>query len=51
MKYPKYVLVLTQPEYRLLLHSLVCFRNKLLAQQRYPDAIDELLDKLLNYRR
>lgn len=46
MKQPKRILVLSSSEYRLLIHGLVHFRNKLIQQGRYPDAIDELLIKL-----
>ena len=49
MKAPKRVLTLTTAEYRLMLRGLMQFRNKLLAQGRYTDAVDELLTKL--YRR
>ena len=46
MKQPKRVLVLGISEYRLMIHGLIQFRNKLVKQGRYPDAIDELLIKL-----
>ena len=46
MKHPKKILMLSSSEYRLMLHGLLHFRNKLIAQGRYPDAIDELLIKL-----
>ena len=45
MKQPKRILVLSPSEYRLMLHGLLHFRNKLIAQGRYPDAINELLVK------
>ncbi len=51
MKQPKRILVLSLPEYRLMLYGLLHFRNKLIAQDRYPDAINELLVKLLRARR
>ena len=51
MKMPKRILVLSQSEYRLMLHGLLCFRNKLIEQGRYPDAINELLVKLQRARR
>ena len=46
MKLPKRILVLSPSEYRLMLRGLLQFRNKLIAQGRYPDAIDELMIKL-----
>ena len=33
-------------EYRLALYGLIHFRNQLLAQGRYTDAVDELILKL-----
>ncbi len=51
MKASKRVLMLTSTEYRLMLHGLVHFRNKLISQGRYPDAIDELLLKLSKARK
>ena len=51
MKMPKRILVLSQSEYRLMLRGLLHFRNKLIEQGRYPDAIDELLVKLQRARR
>ena len=50
MKQPKRILTLTPAEYRLTLYGLLQFRNKLLAQGRYPDAINELLIKLQKRR-
>ena len=46
MKAPKRVLTLTTPEHRLMIHGLLRWRNKLLAQGRYTDAVDELIIKL-----
>ena len=37
--------------YRLMLHGLIHFRNKLIQQGRYTDAVDELLIKLQKARR
>ena len=51
MKMPKRILVLSQSEYRLMLHGLLHFRNKLIEQGRYPDAINELLVRLQQARR
>ena len=46
MKAPKRVLTLTNAEHRLMIRGLLQFRNKLIAQGRYTDAVDELLIKL-----
>ena len=51
MKLPKRILVLSPSEYRFVLHVLLHFRNKLIAQGRYPDAIDELMIKLQKAKR
>ena len=51
MKLPKRILALSPSEYRLMLHGLLHFRNKLIAQGRYPDAIDELMIKLQKAKR
>ena len=46
MRQPKRILVLSSSEYRQMLRGLIHFRNKLIKQGRYPDAIDDLLIKL-----
>jgi len=46
MKAPKRVLTLTIAEHRMMIRGLLQFRNKLIAQGRYTDAVDELLIKL-----
>ena len=51
MKAPKRVIVLSLAEYSLMFRGLVYFRNKLIQQGRYPDAINELLIKLQKARR
>ena len=51
MKQPKRILVLSPTEYQLMLYGLLHFRNKLITQGRYPDAINELLVKLQRARR
>ncbi len=51
MRQPKRILVLSLSEHRQMLYGLICFRNKLIQQGRYPDAIDELLIKLQKARR
>lgn len=51
MKAPKRVLTLTTAEHRLMVYGLLQWRNKLLAQGRYTDAVDELLIKLHSKKR
>ena len=51
MRQPKQILVLSLYEYRQMLHGLIHFRNKLIQQGRYTDAVDELLVKLQKARR
>lgn len=46
MKQAKRILSLSVEEYRLTLYGLLHFRNKLIGQGRYPDAVNELLVKL-----
>ena len=50
MKSPKRVLALTTAEHRLMLRGLLQFRNKLIDQGRYTDAVDELIVKLQRKR-
>lgn len=45
MKPPKRYISLSPAEYRLLMYTLVCFRNKLLVQGRYADTVDEVILK------
>lgn len=51
MKQPKYVLEVSVDEYRLMIYALIQFRNKLIQQARYPDAVNDLLIKLQKPRR
>lgn len=51
MKIPNRILELSTDEYRLMIYGLIQWRNKLLAQGRYPDAVDELLIKLQKRKR
>ena len=51
MKQAKYYLSLNHEEYRLLFHSLIRFRNKLISQGRYTDAVDKLLIKRCTIKR
>ena len=46
MKEQKRVLTMSADEYRLAMYGLIHFRNHLLAQGRYTDAVDELILKL-----
>ena len=47
----KHYLILTTSEATLALRALLHFRNKLIQQVRYTDAVDELLIKLQKARR
>ena len=51
MKQANRILSLSAAEYRLTLYGLLHYRNKLIEQGRYPDAINELLVKLQRARR
>ena len=51
MKEPKWILLLSPSEYRLMLYGLLHVRNKLIEQGRCPDAINELLVKLQQARK
>ena len=44
----KYHLVLSIEEWRLLIHCLNEFRNRLISDGRYTDAVDEVLIKVAN---
>ena len=46
MREPRRILTLEPDEYRILLRCLVHFRNALIAEGKYTDAVDELLLKL-----
>ena len=46
MRQQKRVVALAPDEYRLMLRGLVHWRNKLVEQGRYTDAVDELLIKV-----
>lgn len=43
----KYYLVLNDQEYRLMIESLNQLRNKLIADGKYTDAVDEVLLKII----
>ena len=51
MKPPKRIVVLSSAEYGLAFNGMFHFRNKLVQQGRYTDAVDELLIKLQKARR
>ncbi len=44
----KYYLALTLEEWRLMIHCLNNFRNRLISEGKYTDAVDELLIKVAN---
>lgn len=44
----KYYLALTTEEWRLMIECLNKFRNRLISEGRYTDAVDELLIKVAN---
>ena len=46
MREAKRVLLLEPDEYRILLRCLIYFRNSLIAEGKYTDAVDELILKL-----
>ena len=46
MREVKRIVTLEPDEYRILLRSLIHFRNALIAEGKYIDAVDELLLKL-----
>jgi len=47
----KYHLYLSDEEYRSLLQSLVRLKNNLIAQDRYTDAVDDILLKALSSKK
>ena len=51
MKEQKYHLYLSDEEYRSLLQSLVRLKNNLIAQDRYTDAVDDILLKALSSKK
>lgn len=46
MREAKRIVTLEPDEYRILLRSLIHFRNALIAEGKYTDAVDELVLKL-----
>ena len=44
----KYYLALTSEEWRLMIECLNKLRNRLISEERYTDAVDEVLIKVAN---
>ena len=51
MKEQKYHLYLSKDEYSEVLQSLIRLKNSLIAQGRYTDAVDDILCKVLSYKK
>lgn len=48
MRNQKYYIAIAESERRIILNALNALRNKLLAQDRYTDAVDDVLIKVVN---
>ena len=48
MRNQKYYIAIDESERRIILNALNALRNKLLAQDRYKDEVDEVLNKVFN---
>lgn len=48
MRNQKYYIAIDENERRIILNALNALRNKLLAQDRYTDAVDDVLIKVVN---
>ena len=48
MRSRKYDIVLDENEWRIIINSLNELRNRLLAEGRYTDAVDDVLLKVIN---
>ena len=46
MRKPRYYVTLNAEETRLVLRSLIRMKNRLIAQGRYTDCVDELIAKI-----
>ncbi len=46
MKHPKYYVVVTANETRIILNSLIRMKNRLLREGRYAECVDELIVKI-----
>ena len=51
MRKRKYYLYLTAEERRYIFNALLAFRNRLIAQGRYTDAVDDVLIKFTKARK
>lgn len=51
MRIIKYHLVLTDNEYSLIINSLNNLRNDLIAQDRYTDAVDDVLVEFISAKK
>lgn len=47
----KYWLYLSKDEYNLITHCLIDLKNRLIKQERYTDAVDDVLIKMLKCKR
>ena len=47
----KYYIVLNEYEHKIIINSLNELRNRLIANGRYTDAVDELLLKIINAKK
>ena len=48
MRNQKYYIAIDESERRIILNALNALRNKLLTQDRYTDAVDDVLIKVVN---
>ena len=48
MRNQKYYIAIDESERRIILNALNALRNKLLAHDRYTDAVDDVLIKVVN---
>ena len=48
MRTQNYYIAIDESERRIILNALNALRNKLLAQDRYTDAVDDVLIKVVN---
>ena len=48
MRNQKYYIAIDESERRIILNALNALRNKLLAQDRYTDAVNDVLIKVVN---
>ena len=51
MRNQKYYIAIDESERRIILNALNALRNKLLAQDRYTDAVDDVLIKFTNAKK